>query len=160
MTLLPNSLEARDVAYYFHPATNARRHERLGPLVMESGRGVYVRDDQGKEYLEGLAGLWSVAVGFGEPRLVEAAARQMAKLPYYHSFSGKSHPQAIALAERLVNSQADGSPRRSSRRPGRKPTTSSSSSSGIITTRSAGRKRRRSSAARKAITASRSPRLR
>jgi len=33
---------------------------------------------------------------------VQAAARQMAKLPYYHSFAGKSHPQAIALAERLV----------------------------------------------------------
>ncbi|MGO9421525.1 aspartate aminotransferase family protein [Roseiarcus sp.] len=102
MTLAPNSLEARDVAYYFHPATNARRHEQVGPLVLESGRGVFVKDDQGKEYIEGLAGLWSVAVGFGEPRLVEAAARQMAKLPYYHSFAGKSHPQAIALAERLV----------------------------------------------------------
>jgi 4-aminobutyrate---pyruvate transaminase len=102
MTILPNSLEARDIAYYFHPATNARRHEVLGPLVIESGRGVYVRDDQGKDYIEGLAGLWSVAVGFGEPRLVEAAAAQMVKLPYYHSFSGKSHPQAIALAERLV----------------------------------------------------------
>ena len=102
MTILPNSLEARDVAYYFHPATNARRHEKIGPLVIESGSGVFVRDDQGKEYIEGLAGLWSVAVGFGEKRLAEAAARQMAKLPYYHSFGGKSHPQAIALAERLV----------------------------------------------------------
>ena len=144
MTILPNSLEARDVAYYFHPATNARRHEKLGPLMMESGHGVYVRDDQGKEYIEGLAGLWSVAVGFGEQRLVEAAARQMAKLPYYHSFSGKSHPQAIELAERLVKLAADGSPRRSSPRPARKPTTSSSSSSGTTTTRSAGRRRRRS----------------
>jgi 4-aminobutyrate--pyruvate transaminase len=102
MTLAPNSLEARDVAYYFHPVSNARRHEKIGPLVMESGHGVYVRDDQGKEYIEGLAGLWSVAVGFGEPRLVEAAARQMAKLPYYHSFSGKSNPPAIELSERLV----------------------------------------------------------
>jgi 4-aminobutyrate--pyruvate transaminase len=102
MTLAPNSLEARDAAYYFHPVTNARRHEKIGPLVMESGHGVYVRDDQGKEYIEGLAGLWSVAVGFGEPRLVEAAARQMAKLPYYHSFSGKSNPPAIELSERLV----------------------------------------------------------
>ncbi len=102
MTILPNSLEARDVAYYFHPATDARRHEAIGPLVIESGRGVYVRDDQGKDYIEGLAGLWSVAVGFGEKRLIEAATAQMAKLPYYHSFSGKSHPQAIALAERLV----------------------------------------------------------
>ena len=63
MTILPNSLEARDIAYYFHPATNARRNEQIGPLVIESGHGVYVRDDQGKDYIEGLAGLWSVAVG-------------------------------------------------------------------------------------------------
>ena len=49
-----------------------------------------------------LAGLWSVAVGFGEERLADAAAAQMRKLPYYHSFSHKSHPAAIALAERLV----------------------------------------------------------
>ncbi len=102
MTILPNSLEARDIAYYFHPATNARRNEQIGPLVIESGHGVYVRDDQGKDYIEGLAGLWSVAVGFGEKRLAEAAKRQMEQLPYYHSFGGKSHPPAIALAERLV----------------------------------------------------------
>src|SRR3984957_15809786 len=98
----PNSQAARDIAYYFHPATNARRHEEIGPTIMERGKGVYVYDDQGKEYIEGLAGLWSVAVGFGEERLVRAATRQMQKLPYYHSFNHKSHPVAIDLAERLV----------------------------------------------------------
>ena len=99
----PNSLAARDIAYYFHPATNARRHEQVGPMMIERGEGVRVWDDSGKEYIEGLAGLWSVAVGFGEPRLVKAAAEQMAKLPFYHSFSHKSHPSATKLAERLVN---------------------------------------------------------
>ena len=74
----PNSLAARDIAYYFHPATNARRHEKVGPMMIERGEGIYVFDDQGKQYIEGLAGLWSVAVGFGEPRLVKAAAEQMA----------------------------------------------------------------------------------
>jgi len=98
----PNSLAARDIAYYFHPATNARRHEQVGPMMIERGQGVRVWDDQGKEYIEGLAGLWSVAVGFGEERLVKAAAEQMAKLPFYHSFSHKSHPSATKLAERLV----------------------------------------------------------
>ncbi|MBV8962112.1 MAG: aspartate aminotransferase family protein [Hyphomicrobiales bacterium] len=98
----PNSQAARDIAYYFHPATNARRHEEIGPTIMERGKGVHVYDDQGKEYIEGLAGLWSVAVGFGEERLVKAATRQMQKLPYYHSFNHKSHPAAIDLAERLV----------------------------------------------------------
>ncbi len=98
----PNSLAARDIAYYFHPATNARKHEQVGPMMIERGEGVRVWDDQGKEYIEGLAGLWSVAVGFGEARLVKAAAEQMAKLPFYHSFSHKSHPSATKLAERLV----------------------------------------------------------
>ena len=98
----PNSLAARDIAYYFHPATNARRHEQVGPMMIERGEGVYVFGDQGKSYIEGLAGLWSVAVGFGEPRLVKAAAEQMAKLPYYHSFAHKSHPSATKLADRLV----------------------------------------------------------
>ena len=103
MTDRPNSLAARDIAYYFHPATNARRHEQVGPMIIERGEGVRVYDEQGKEYIEGLAGLWSVAVGFGEQRLVKAAAEQMAKLPFYHSFSHKSHPAAVKLAERLVS---------------------------------------------------------
>jgi 4-aminobutyrate---pyruvate transaminase len=102
MTVHPNSVAARDIAYYFHPATNARRHEAIGPMVIERGEGVRVYDDQGKDYIEGLAGLWSVAVGFGEERLAKTAYEQMRKLPYYHSFSHKSNPAAIALAERLV----------------------------------------------------------
>ncbi|CAM5762080.1 putative aminotransferase y4uB [Labrys miyagiensis] len=103
MNILPNSLHARDIAYQIHPYTNARRHERIGPIVIERGSGIHVYDDQGHEYIEALAGLWSVAVGFGESRLVEAAARQMAKLPYYHTFSHKSHEPSIELAEKLVN---------------------------------------------------------
>ena len=102
MTALPNSLAARDIEYYFHPVTNARRHEQVGPMIISKGKGVYVYDDMGKEYIEAMAGLWSVAVGFGEDRLVQAATRQMSELPFYHSFSHKSHPTAIALAERMV----------------------------------------------------------
>ncbi|RRH88234.1 aspartate aminotransferase family protein [Mesorhizobium tamadayense] len=97
-----NSTAARDIAHQLHPYTNAIRHEAIGPVVIERGEGVYVYDDQGRRYLEGLAGLWSVAVGFGEKRLVEAAKRQLEKLPYYHIFSHKSHMPSIALAEKLA----------------------------------------------------------
>jgi 4-aminobutyrate--pyruvate transaminase len=103
-----NSPAARDIAYHFHPATNARRHERIGPMIIERAKGIHVYDDQGKEYIEGLAGLWSVAVGFGEERLATVAAEQMRKLPYYHSFSHKSHPAVIDLAERLVKMAPNG----------------------------------------------------
>jgi len=102
MDTLPNSPEARDIEYHFHPYTNARLHQQTGPLVLDHGEGVHVFDSAGNRYIEALSGLWSVAVGFSEERLVEVATEQMRKLPYYHSFAHKSHNPAIDLAERLV----------------------------------------------------------
>jgi 4-aminobutyrate--pyruvate transaminase len=102
MTVMPNSTAARDIAYHLHPYTNAVRHEAEGPLVLGRGKGIRVYDEDGKEYIEALAGLWCVSLGFGEERLVEAAARQMRKLPYYHSFAHKVPDVVVELAERLV----------------------------------------------------------
>ncbi len=97
-----NSTAELDKAAHLHPYTNARKLEAEGPRVMAEGDGVYVRDAQGNEYIEGLAGLWSVAVGFGQQRLVDAAAQQMAQLPYYHVFAQKTHGPAARLADKLV----------------------------------------------------------
>ena len=102
MAQLPNSLEARDIAVQLHSYADARRQEDTGSLVIEKGEGIYVEDVSGKRYIEGLAGLWSVAVGFGEKRLVDAAARQMEKLPYYHTFTFKTHGPSVELAEKLI----------------------------------------------------------
>lgn len=98
----PNSPEARDIRYALHGYTNARLHEQVGPLVIDRGEGVHVWDTDGKRYIEAMAGLWSVALGFSEPRLVAAATRQLERLPYYHSFTHKSHGPMIDLAEKLV----------------------------------------------------------
>ncbi|MCH8037750.1 MAG: aspartate aminotransferase family protein [Proteobacteria bacterium] len=98
----PNSAAAMDIASHLHPYTNARRHETEGPMVIVEGKGIYVYDDQGKEYIEGLAGLWSTALGFSEERLVQAAAAQMRKLPYYHSFAHKAPMPTIELAAKLI----------------------------------------------------------
>lgn len=70
--------------------------------MIERGDGVHVEDSTGKRYIEAMAGLWSAAVGFSEPRLAEAAARQMARLPFYHSFNHRAHSPVIDLAEKLV----------------------------------------------------------
>ncbi|UVC18157.1 aspartate aminotransferase family protein [Mesorhizobium onobrychidis] len=102
MDARPNSPEARDISYHMHGYTNARKHEEAGPLVIEKGDGIYVEDLAGNRYIEAMAGLWSVAVGFSEKRLVDAAVRQMSKLPYYHDFGSKSHSPLIDLAEKLV----------------------------------------------------------
>lgn len=98
-----NSLAAMDISTGLHPYTNARLHETKGPLIMDRGEGIYVYDVNGTQYIESFAGLWSVGIGFSEPRLVEAALRQMQKLPFYHTFNHMSHEPSIRLAEKLVD---------------------------------------------------------
>jgi 4-aminobutyrate--pyruvate transaminase len=60
-----------------------------------------VEDEQGRRYLEGMAGLWCASLGFSEQRLVDAAERQMRTLPYYHSFSGKVPGPVTDLVQAL-----------------------------------------------------------
>jgi 4-aminobutyrate--pyruvate transaminase len=92
----------RDLAYHLHPSTNLRQLQTEGPLVITRGEGVYVYDDEGRRYLEGMSGLWCASLGFSERRLAEAAYRQMLELPFYHSFGGKVPAIAAELAERLT----------------------------------------------------------
>ena len=93
---------ARDQSFHLHPATNLRTVQKEGPLVITRGEGVYVYDDEGRRYLEGMSGLWCASLGFSERRLAEAAYRQMCELPFYHSFSGKVPAIATELAQRLI----------------------------------------------------------
>jgi len=96
-----SNLAARDVETLLHPYTNLASFRDSGPLVIERGAGVYVYDTDGKPYLEGMAGLWCTALGYGNEELVEAAAAQMRKLSFAHLFTGRSHDPAIELAEKL-----------------------------------------------------------
>ncbi len=102
MAIRANSAARRDIAYHLHPYTNAKKLEAEGPLILSSGKGVFVRDDEGRDYIEGLAGLWCVSLGWGEERLVEAATRQLRTLAYYHSFAQKVPEVVTELAEALV----------------------------------------------------------
>ena len=102
MTEQPSPTARRDIAHHLDPHTNMARHEETGPLVLTHGKGIYVYAEQGKEYIEGLSGLWCTSLGFGEEALVQAAGEQLRRLPYYHSFTHKSHQPAIALAQRLI----------------------------------------------------------
>jgi 4-aminobutyrate--pyruvate transaminase len=100
---LPRKSAGRDIASTIHPYTNLKLHQNDGPMVITEGHGVFVRDEEGKEYLEGLAGLWCASLGFSEKRLADAAYRQLLKLPYYHTFASKAHDTGIELAEKLLS---------------------------------------------------------
>jgi 4-aminobutyrate--pyruvate transaminase len=95
------NLQTRDVETLIHPYTNLHAIRSTGPLVLERGKGIWVYDTEGKAYIEGMAGLWCTALGYGNEELVETAREQMLKMPFTHLFGGKSHDPAIELAEKL-----------------------------------------------------------
>src|ERR1700757_5218844 len=96
-----SNLAVRDIETLAPPYTNLATLRETGPLIIERGQGVFVYDSEGKAYIEGMAGLWCTALGYGNEELVEAAATQMRKLSFSHLFGAKSHDPAIELAERL-----------------------------------------------------------
>lgn len=83
-----------------YPSTNLAAVEQL---VIDRGEGVYVYDKAGKRYLEGLAGLWCTALGYGNRELIETAEQAMSKLSFTHLFGGKSHQPGIDLAAKLAD---------------------------------------------------------
>ena len=93
--------QTRDVEALIHPYTNLARHREIGPLILERAKGIFVYDNRGRDYIDGLAGLWCVSLGYNEERLIEAATKQMREMPYAHIFAGRSHEPGIALAEKL-----------------------------------------------------------
>ena len=90
----------QDQAHLLHPLHHPSAHEN--PLIFESGHGVWMRTTEGKEVIDGLAGLWNVLVGHGRNELADAARGQMSTLAYCSSYAGSSNVPAIQLAERLA----------------------------------------------------------
>jgi 4-aminobutyrate--pyruvate transaminase len=97
----PGSLEAKDLEHMLHPATNLKLHHEKGPTVLMRAKGVYMWDNRGKQYLEGMAGLWCTAIGYGDEELARVAEAQIRKLNYSQLFSGRSNEPSILLAEKL-----------------------------------------------------------
>ena len=92
-----------DRRYCFHPFTALAAHEKEGPpVVMVGGEGCWLVDADGRRYLDGLAGLWCVNVGYGRKELAEAMREQAETLSYSHAFSSMGSDKPAILAERLV----------------------------------------------------------
>jgi adenosylmethionine-8-amino-7-oxononanoate aminotransferase len=96
------SLVELDRAHLIHPVTGLRAHERRGVTILQSGQGAWLRDIDGNLLLDAFAGLWCVNVGYGQQSVVQAAAEQLARLPYATGYFDYGSEPAIRLAARLV----------------------------------------------------------
>ncbi len=94
--------EDLDRDHYLHPFTD---HKDLGAKksrIITRADGVYIYDADDNKILDGMSGLWCVNAGYGRDELVDAAARQLRKLPYYNSFFQCAHPPSIELSRILM----------------------------------------------------------
>ena len=73
-----------------------------GPLVIKSGKGIYVYDINNKKYLDANSGLWNSCAGFDHPGLVEVAKKQYEKFAGYHSLFGRLSEETLELSEKII----------------------------------------------------------
>jgi len=98
-----SELARQDRDHHLHPFTDPRvLIEEGGPTVIVRGEGCTLWDEDGHAYLDALAGLWCVNVGYGRAELAEVAAGQMQRLAYYNTFFKTTSPPTAALAARLA----------------------------------------------------------
>jgi adenosylmethionine-8-amino-7-oxononanoate aminotransferase len=95
-----SELLKRDIAHLIHPLHSRSLHESKAHVWVK-GEGAILTDVDGREYIDGLSGLWNVVAGHGRTVLAEAAARQMETLAYCSGYAGSSNEPAIELAERI-----------------------------------------------------------
>ncbi|WP_204112728.1 aspartate aminotransferase family protein [Shimia biformata] len=95
-------LQALDAAHHMHPFTAQGELAEKGARVITGAKGSWLRDSEGNDILDGMAGLWCVNIGYGREELAEVAARQIRELPYYNTFFQTTHVPAIALAAKLA----------------------------------------------------------
>src|SRR5499427_8507962 len=101
MAVQPAELIKSDQDHLIHPLHHPSDH--LEPMVYVKGRGATITDIQGREYIDGLAGLWNTNVGHGREELAKAAAEQMGELAYFSAYAGSSNIPAVELAEKLIS---------------------------------------------------------
>jgi L-2,4-diaminobutyrate transaminase len=98
------ALDNLDRKYSFHPFTSVREHAAEGPLMIVEGHGCSLTDSAGNTYLDAMAGLWCVNIGYGNLEMADAMREQVARLSYYHSFASMSNDASTLLAQRIVES--------------------------------------------------------
>src|SRR3954467_942641 len=89
-----------DRQYLVHPLHHPEEHK--APLLVDEAKGAMLDLSDGRQVIDGLAGLWNVNVGHGRGELADAAAGQMRKVAYASAYVGATNEPAVRLAEKIV----------------------------------------------------------
>jgi adenosylmethionine-8-amino-7-oxononanoate aminotransferase len=102
-------LKRDNAQYLFHPMAHPAAMRKNRPDIIARGEGCWVWDIDGHKMLDGVAGLWSSNLGHSNQAVKKAIVAQLDELPFYNTFRGTTHPRAIELSARIVQTmQPDG----------------------------------------------------
>ena len=106
----PQTLEWQQLSNDHHlaPFSDFKQLKEVGPRIITHAKGVYLWDSEGHKILDGMAGLWCVAIGYGRDELAEAASKQMRELPYYNLFFMTAHPPVLELSKAIAEIAPEG----------------------------------------------------
>lgn len=94
-------LQRMDLNYVWHPCSQMKDYEQLPPIVIKSGKGIYLYDENGKEYIDAVSSWWVNLFGHANERISQAIAEQAFQLEHV-IFANFTHEPAILLSEKLV----------------------------------------------------------
>lgn len=95
-------LSKKDKTHALHPWADLATAATEGDLIITEGSGYHVSDSTGKRYIDGIAGMWCVNVGYGNEEMAQTLADQARKLVYYTPFGALANPVSIELGEKLA----------------------------------------------------------
>ncbi len=101
-------LQELDARHHLHPFTHAPSLAKRGARVISKAEGVYLWDVEGNQFLDAMAGLWCVNVGYGRQEILEAVSAQMQQLPYYNTFFQTTHPPVVELSAKVAELTPEG----------------------------------------------------
>ncbi|TRX57829.1 aspartate aminotransferase family protein [Thalassomonas sp. M1454] len=99
---MQNELQQKNNAHHFQPFSDNKALAEKGPRIITNAQGVYMYDSEGNKFLDGMAGLWCVNIGYGRKELAEVAKEQMNELPYYNLFFQTTTQPATKLATKIA----------------------------------------------------------
>ena len=94
--------------HHLAPFSDYKQLHEKGPRIITQAKGVYIWDSEGHKILDGMAGLWCVAIGYGRQELADAASKQMMDLAFYNTFFQTATPPALELAKAIAEIAPEG----------------------------------------------------
>ena len=107
MTSKISTLQRKDLNHVWHPCSQMKDYEDFPPIVIKSGKGIYLYDENGKQYIDAVSSWWVNLFGHANERISTALSNQAFQLEHA-IFANFTHEPAINLAEKLAKITPDG----------------------------------------------------